>query len=176
MKRRPRIDTVLERPEISAELEEFKRLFGLAAHRYGVGDAEGHCLAALKGREVALRIVTAVRAEPGNATLPAQAIYRYVANVAHHDLLGERAKADDMILSELGVKFPPGRPPTRRPRARQQLLEELAARPEMPDWRVADRARVLGVWASDWPDDATNRQRRIRRLRAEAAQGNRNRI
>ena len=31
-----------------------------------------------------------------NATLPDRAIYRYVANVAHQELLGEQAKDDDM--------------------------------------------------------------------------------
>ena len=116
-----------------------------------------------------MRIVAAVRAAPVNATLPEGAIYRYVANVAHQELLGEQAKDDDIILMELGVSLPAGRPPMRRPRARQRLIEELKARPDMPDYLIADRGLQLGVWTSDQAQDPANRQRRIKRIREDAA-------
>jgi hypothetical protein len=169
MRRRSRIDAVLGLPTVRAELEEFKRLFGLAADHVDAGDAEAHLAAAFQAKAVALRIVAAVRAEPGNATLPDRAIYRYVANVAHQELLGEQAKDDDIILMELGVSLPAGRPPMRRPRARQRLIEELKARPDMPDYRIADRGLQLGVWTSDQAQDPANRQRRIKRIREDAA-------
>lgn len=169
MRRHARIDAVLALHTVRAELEEFERLFGLAADRQGTGDDEGHLAAASQAREVALRIAAAVRAAPGNATLPEEAVYRYVANVAHQELLGERAKEDDIKLMELGVRLPAGRPPTRRPRARQRLIEEVKARPDMPDYRIVDLGLQLGVWTSDQAQDPANRRKRIKRLREDAA-------
>lgn len=169
MRRYARIDAVLALHEVRAELEEFKRLCGLAADRRGAGDDEGHLAALFEARTVALRIVAAVRAAPGNATLPEEAIYRYVANVAHQELLGELARKDDIKLMELGVRLPAGRPPTRRPRVRQRLIEELKARPDMPDYRIEDRGLELGVWTSDQAHDPANTRKRIRRIREDAA-------
>jgi len=68
-----------------------------------------------------------------------------------------------------GFCEPAGRPPTRRPRARQRLIEELKARPDMPDYLIADRGLQLGVWTSDQAQDPANRQRRIKRIREDAA-------
>lgn len=151
------------------ELEEFKRLFGLGAECHSSGDREGHYAAAQGARTVALRIVGAVRAEPDNATLPEEAIYRYVGNVAHHELLGEQAKADDVILFELGVRFPAGRPPTRRPLGRQKLIDELRGHPDMTDEHIEQRALDLGAWTWDQAQDRTSRRRRLARLREDAA-------
>jgi hypothetical protein len=169
MRRRPRIDEVLARPDMRAELEELKRLFGLAAHHHQHRDAEAQMAALLEGRDVALRIVAGVRALPVNATLPPEAVYRYIANVAHQELLGEQARADDVNLLELRVRFPAGRPPTSRSKAREQLIAEVRARPDMPDYLIADRGRSLGVWTLDQADDPTSRRRRIARIRAAGA-------
>jgi hypothetical protein len=110
-----------------------------------------------------------VRAEPSNATLPEEAIYRYIANVAHEELLGKRAKDDDINLMELVVRLPAGRPPTRRPRQRKKLIAEVRARPDMPDWRILDRGHELGVWTTDQADDPLNKRRRIKRIRDDAS-------
>ncbi len=169
MRRRPRIDAILERPAARADLEELKRLFGLSADRYQAGDQDGHYAAALQGREVAFLIVASIRAEPLNATLPEEAVYRYIANVAHLELLGEQAKADDVKLFELGVRLPAGRPPRSRARAREGLIEALRGQPDMPDWRLEDLGRTLGVWAEDQAIDGASPRRRIKRIRADAA-------
>lgn len=169
MRRNRRIDDVLVRPDMRAELEELKRLFGLAAHHHQNRDAEAQMAALLEGREVALRIVAGVRALPANATLPPEAVYRYIANVAHEELLGEQARVDDVNLFELRVRFPAGRPPTSRSNARERLIAEVRARPDMPDFLIRDRGHTLGVWAADQADDAANRRRRIARIRAAAA-------
>jgi hypothetical protein len=169
VKRHPRIDAVLHDPAHRAAYEEFKRLVGLAADRYGANDLDGHMVAAMSAYEVGQGLVEAVRAVPRNAGLPPREVYRYVANAAHDDMLGPMAKADDVKLFELGVKLPPGRPPTARPRARQLLIDEMKRRPDKPDWRIADLARELGVWTHDQADDARSKRRRIRRLRSDAA-------
>ena len=169
MRRNARIDAVLALRDVRAELEEFKRLFGLAAERLNAGDHEGHLRTALDARVVALRIATAVRAEPANATLPEEPVYRYLTNVAQQELLEERAKNDDIKLMELGVRFPAGRPPMRRSRARQELIEELKARPDMPDYLIEDRGLQLGAWTSDQANDRASRRRRIKRVREDAA-------
>lgn len=169
MKRHARIDAILTRPAVRSDLEELKRLVGLAAERSRDADQPGHVAAALDARDVALRIVGVVCSETGNSTLPREQVYRYVANVAHQELLGPQAKAEDLVLFELGVRLPAGRPPTSRPRARQTLIDEIRSRPELPDWRIEARARELEVWAPDQADDPANVRRRIRRLRSDAA-------
>ena len=169
VKARPRVDAVLARTAVRAELEELKRLMGLAAHHHNAADTDGHLAASFEARAVALRIVDAVRAEPGNANLPGEELYRYVANLAQHELLGAQAKADRVRLFELEVRLPAGRPPRRRPRARQQLIDEIRARPDMPDWLIEDRGHSLGVWGLNQSDEPSERKRRIRRIRRDAA-------
>lgn len=169
VKRRPRIDVVLERPPVRADLDEFKHLYCVTLDRDLAGDRDGHEAAALEARTAAMRVVDAVLAEPGNATLPRRPIYQYVLNVAFNELAGPIATEHQLKEVELAVVLPAGRPPTRRPRARQRLLEELRARPTMLDWRLEARARELGVWTADQADDTASRRRRIKRLRADAA-------
>jgi hypothetical protein len=168
MKHYPRIDVVLERPEIRAELEEFKRLFGLGADRYGEGDVDGQLAAGFEANAVAIHIAAAVQAEPGNQSLPERQLVRYITNVAHHELLGDMAKRDEIVLSDLLVRFPAGRPPTRRTDARQVLIDELTSRPSMTDDAIELRAFWLGVWTFDQADDKASRRKRIARLRRDA--------
>jgi hypothetical protein len=169
MKRHPRIDRVLAQPQVRAGFEEFRHHFAVAAGRHDSGDKRGHLAALAEGRAVAWRIVDAIVAEPENGNLPREEVFRYLKNVAMQEMVGPMAKEDRIILSELDVRLPPGRPPTHRPKARQQLIDELRKRPEMPDWRVEERARALEVWRHDQADDRANRNKRIRRLRRDAA-------
>ncbi len=169
VKRRPRIDVVLERQPVRAVLEEFKHLYCVTLDRDFAGDRDGHEVAALEARGAAMRIVDAVLAEPGNATLPRRPIYHYIINVAFYELAGPIATRQQLKEVELTVLLRAGRPPTRRPRARQRLIEELTARPTMLDWRLEARARELGVWTADQADDTASRRRRIKRLRGDAA-------
>ena len=173
MKRRPEVDAVLARPEVRAELEEVKRLVGLAANRQDAGDREGHERAALQASVAIWRIVESVRGdlEPGSASPIERALYAYVGNVAHHELQDglEQPGGMKVTLAELSAPWPAGRPSGRRPKARQELIDEVRAHPDMPDWRIADRGRVLGVWTSDQADDQASRRKRIGRIRRDAA-------
>lgn len=169
MRRNSRIDVVLNRPETVIELEELKRLFGLGADRYEKGDIDGQLAAGVEANEVAIRIAAAVQAEPGNQGLPERSIVRYVLNVAHHELLGTMAERDEIILSDLVVRFPAGRPPARRSGPRQVLIDELKAQPTMTDAEVEQRASRLGLWTWDQAEDRASRRKRIARLRRDAA-------
>lgn len=169
MKAYPRIDLVLARPAIRTELEEYKRLFGLGALRQGLGDRDGQLAAGLEANAVAIRIAAAVQAEPGNQSLPERQLVRYIANVAHHEMLGDMAARDEIVLSELVVQFPAGRPPTRRNGLRQTLIDELRRQPEMNDEAIERRAFKLGVWTDDHADDRSSRRKRVARLRRDAA-------
>lgn len=169
MKRHHRIDVVLERSEVRADLEEFKRLFGLAADRFGAGDIDGQLAAAVEANAVVVRIAAVIGAEPANQSLPQRQLARYVMNVAHHELLGDMAERDEIVLSDLLVKFPAGRPPTRRSTARQTLIDEMKIRPAMTDTEVEKRAALLGVWTWDQARDQASRRKRIARIRRDAA-------
>lgn len=173
MKRRPEVDAVLARLEVRVELEELKRLIGMAAHLYDAGDREGHERAALEASVAIWRIVEFVRGDLGRG--PASpiegALYAYVGNVAQHELLDglEQPGGMKVTLAEMSAPWPRGRPSGRRPKARQHLIDEVRAHPEMPDWRIEDRGRTLGVWTSDQAQDRTSKRRRIKRIREDAA-------
>ena len=136
MKRHARIDRVLEHPQVRAQFHEFRHHFAVAAGRHDTGDREGHLVALEEGRAVAWRIVDAIVAEPENGNLPAGEVFRYLKNVAMQEMVGPMAKQDRIVLSELEVRFPRGRPPSRRPMARQRLIEPSCAgssrRPRSP--------------------------------------------
>jgi hypothetical protein len=172
VRRRPEVDAVLARPEVRVEFEELKRLIGKAADLYGVGDREGHERAALEASAAIWRIVEWVQGSfgPGPASPIESALYAYVGNVAQHELLDGLGPPGGMkvTLAEMSAPWPPGRPSGRRPKARQQLIDEVRAHPDMPDWRIEDRGRTLGVWTSDQAQDRASKRRRIKRIREDA--------
>lgn len=173
MKRRREVDAVLARPDVRAELEELKRLFGQAADRHAAGDRDGHERAAFEASAAIWRIVEFVRGdlEPGPASRIETAVYAYIGNIAHHELLDGLGQPGGLkiTLAELSAPWPPGRPPGRRPTARQKLIDEVRAHPDMLDWRIEDRGRTLGVWTSDQAQDRASKRRRIKRIREDAA-------
>jgi hypothetical protein len=150
-------------------MEELKHLFAVASGLHGVASGEEHEAAAAEARVAAFRIVDAIRAEPGNATLPTRPIFHYVVNIAFFDLTGPISTVEQRKQVELTVYFPAGRPPARLSKGRQMVVDELRRRPDMHDWEVADRALKHGAWTSDQANDARSRARRITRLRRDAA-------
>ena len=150
-------------------METAKHHFAMAAGIDAFADPVGNQAAALPGSIALLRIVEAVRAAPGNAALPERAVYNYVLNLAYADLTAQIATEADRRQVYLPVYLQAGRPPMRRSKARQALIDEIRMRPEMHDYRIKDRAVSLGVWTADQAGDAPNVQRRINRLRRDAA-------
>jgi hypothetical protein len=168
MKRRPSVDRVLAQPHVRAQFEQFRHHFAVAAGRHDEGDADGYQAALAEGRIVGWRIVGAITAIPENGNLPGEEVFRYLKNVAMQEMIGARAKQDRIILSELVVKLPRGRRPTQRPKARQQLIDEIRAQPGMSVLQIAARARALGAWGRDQADDPASKHKRIVRLRRDA--------
>lgn len=169
LRRLPRIDVILERPEVRDLVDVAKRHFALAAAIDHWADPVGHQEAALPASVAVWRIVEAVRADPANSRLPERPIYNYVVDRLFADLTGPIATEAERRQVYLPVVLSAGRPPTSRSRPRQQLIDEIRARPDMPDYRIKDRALSLGVWKFDHADDPANVRRRIRRLRDDAA-------
>jgi hypothetical protein len=168
VKVRPRIDAILERSDVRAFLDEAKLHFALAAGIDHAAEPERHRRAAEPAAAALWRVVAIVRSDPGNAKLPSDAVYHHVLNRAYAELTAPVATEEQRRQHYLSVYLPAGRPPTRRSRARQRLLDEIRARPDMPDYLIKDRAARLGVWAVDQADDLASVSRRIRRLRRDA--------
>jgi hypothetical protein len=169
LRRLPRIDAILERPEV-------RELAGIARHHFAVAagidhwsDPVRHQAAALPASIAVWRIVEAVRTAPVNSKLPERPIYNYIVDLLFADLTGPIATEEERRQVYLPVVLPPGRPPTSRSPERQALIEQIRARPDIPDYVIKDRAVRLGVWRFDHADDAVNVRRRIRRLRKDAA-------
>lgn len=114
-------------------------------------------------------MVRAVGAEPANANLPERSVFNYIVDRMFADLTGPIATEDERRQAYLPVHLQAGRPPTRRSHGRQTLIDEIRGRPDMPDYLIKDRALILGVWTPDQANDDRNVQRRIRRLRKDAA-------
>jgi hypothetical protein len=169
LKRLPRIDVILELPEIRELFAVAKDQFALAAAIDHWSDPVRHQEAALPASVAIWRIVEAVRAAPANSKLPERAIYNYILNLLFADLTGPVATEGERRQVYQPVSLLPGRPPLSRSSGRQELIEEIRARPDMADYLVQDRAANLGVWPFDPADDPTNVKRRIRRLRRDAA-------
>jgi hypothetical protein len=166
---RPRIDEVLARPEVKNQVVAAKHHFAIAAGIDPVLEPSRHQAAAFPARDAIWRTVDAVRTQPGNTRLPERAVFNYILDRIFADLTAPIASEEQRRNIYLPVYLPPGRPPARRSRPRETLIEEIRARPDMPDYRVKDRAVSLGVWTSDLSDDAAAVQRRIKRLREAAA-------
>lgn len=169
IKPRPRIDEILERPYVQHLISVAKHQFAVAAGIDHVVEVARHQAAALPARDTIWEIVRAVRANPANATLPERAIYNYVLNRIYADLTGPIATEDERRHVYQPVNLPPGRPPTRRSGARETLINELRTRPDMPEWRVKDRAGTLDVWNETVSDEPDAVRRRVKRLREDAA-------
>jgi hypothetical protein len=168
LRRVPRIEAILERPEVQ-ELEAVaKHHFALAAGIDHWADPTGHQAAAIPASIAVWRIVEAVRAGPANSKLPERPIYNYIVDRLYADLTSSIATETERRQVYLPVVLSPGRPPTSRSTKRQQLIDEIRARPDMADYRIKDRAVSLGVWTFDQADDRANVRRRIRRLRNDA--------
>ena len=165
---RPRIDQVLSRPEVQALFEIAKHHFAVASGIDGDADPVSHRAAAKPAADAIKEIVAVVRSEPANASLPPPAIKHYVINRAYAELTAPIASEDQRRQHYLAVYLPPGRPPTRRPRQRALLLDELRRRPDMSDTLLKDRAITLRVWTPDQADDPRSVSRRLRRLREDA--------
>jgi hypothetical protein len=147
-----------------------------AKHLFAVAEGIDHVRepalqqdAALLASMVVWRMVEAVRAEPGNKKLPERAVFNYILDHVFADLTAPIASEEQRRHIYLPVHLPPGRPPTRRSRAREALIEEIHARPHMADYLIKDRALSLGVWSGNLSDDAAAVRRRIKRLREDAA-------
>jgi hypothetical protein len=147
-----------------------KHHFAIAAGMDSVREPARHQAAAFPARDAILRMVDAVRTQPGNTRLPKRAVFNYILDRIFADLTAPIATEGQRRNIYLPVYLPAGRPPARRSRPRAVLIEEIRARPDMPDYRVKDRAVSLGVWTSDLSDDAAAVQRRIKRLREAAAE------
>jgi hypothetical protein len=165
---RPRIDQVLSRPEVQALFETVKHHFAVAIGFDIDADPVRHRAAAQPAVAAVNEIVTIVQSDPANARLPASAIGHYIINRAYAELTAPIASEDQRRQHYLAVFLPPGRPPTRRPRQRALLLDELRRRPGMSDTLLKDRAISLGVWTFDQANDPRNIARRLRRLRDDA--------
>jgi hypothetical protein len=150
-------------------METAKHHFAVAAGIDHWADPVRHQAAALPAAIAVWRMVEAVRAEPANANLPERSVFNYIVDLIYADLTASLATEEERRQVYLPVHLPPGRPPTRRSRARQDLIDEIRARPDMPDYRIKDRALMLGLWTAGQANDDRNVQRRIRRLREDAA-------
>jgi len=168
VKARPRIDVVLARPDARALLEEARYHFAVASGIDHVEELERHWSASLPAGAALWRVVDLVTREPENANLPRDSVYHYVVNRAYAELTAPIATESQRRQHYLSVYLPAGRSATRSNLARQALVGEIRARPEMPDYMVADRAIQLGVWMPGQADDPANVKRRIRRLRQDA--------
>jgi hypothetical protein len=168
IKARPRIDRVLDRSDTRALLEEARLHFAVASAIDPVHEPVRHQRAALPAATTLWRVVDLVTLEPENAKLSRDSVYHYVINRTYAELTAPVATESQRRHHYLSVYLSPGRPPARTNLARQALVEEIRARPEMPDYLVEDRARALGVWTRDQADDPANVKRRIRRLRQDA--------
>lgn len=146
-----------------------KQQFAVAAGIDHVLEVARHQAAAFPARETIWEIVRAVRASPANAALSERAIYNYVLNRIYSDLTGPIATEDERRHVYQPVNLPSGRPPTRRTKTRETLINELRARPDMPEWRVKDRAGALDVWKETVSDEPDAVRRRVKRLREDAA-------
>jgi hypothetical protein len=168
VKRNSRIDAALRDPRALELMALVKHLFAVATGVDHVNDRDAHWRASEAAGRVGWQIVDFIQAWPGMASLRRQPLYHYVLNRAFEELTEPIASNEDRREVELAVYFRAGRPPGARPKARQLLIDEIRDRPDMPDWRIADRAALLGVWAPDQADDRANVKRRIRRLRLDA--------
>jgi hypothetical protein len=168
IKARPRIDVVLARSDTRALLEEARYHFAVASGIDHAQEPERHQGASLPAAVALWRVVDLVTREPENANLPRDSVYHYVVNRAYAELTAPFATESQRRHHYLSVHLPAGRPPTRTNLARQTLVNEIRARPEMPNYKVMDRAIQLGVWMPDQADDPANVKRRIRRLRQDA--------
>lgn len=146
-----------------------KHHFALAVGIDHASEPARHQAAALPASVAVWRMVDAVRAEPTNAGLPERAVYSYIIDRMFAGLTAPIATEEERRHVYLPVHLPSGRPPTRRSRDRQALIDEIRARPEMPDYLIAGRAVRLGLWDVAQADDAPNVKRRIRNLRKDAA-------
>jgi hypothetical protein len=168
IKARPRIDVVLARSDTRALLEEARHHFAVASGIDHVQEPQRHQRASLPVAAALWRVVDLVTREPENANLPRDSVYHYVVNRAYAELTAPIATESQRRHHYLSVHLPAGRPPARTNLARQELVDEIRARPEMPDYLVADRATLLGVWKLGQANDPANVKRRIRRLRQDA--------
>jgi hypothetical protein len=166
---RPRIDEVLQSPEVRDLMETAKLHYAVAAGIDPVARPVEHQAAAFPASVAMWQMVDAVRSEPRNRILPERAVYNYILNLVYAQLTAPLATEEDRRYIYQPVSLPRGRPPTQRPRLRQALIDEIRARPEMADYRIKDRALSLGLWSRDQANDPANVRRRIARLRRDAA-------
>lgn len=141
--------------------EDYKRLLA-AVTALEPGTPEHH-QEALTASVQALLLVEAI--DP-DGSLPREAVYRHLANVAVDEML----PANPVGLSKptLTVVLPPGRLNGSRPTVRAQLIEEIRnRRPAMSDREIDRRGVELGWW-EDALGDYAMIARRVRRIKKDA--------
>lgn len=169
MSTRQRIDRAIRNPETRVAFEEFKRLLGLAAERYGSADLVGHQEAAKEAVALGNNIATAIRVQTG-LTLGDVDLGKLLVNVAYEEMLSGPL-AGHYRVPGFDVRLTVGRPRGRHTSARQAVIDEVAARSEITDDDIARLGRELDpkTWPPEQMDDYDSRRRRISRIRRDAA-------
>ena len=166
---RRRIDGALRNPATRAQFEEFKRLLGLAADRFGSGDLAGHREAAVEAVALGNDIASAIRAKTG-LTLGDDDLGKLLVNIAYQEMLSGPL-AGHFKVPEFDVRLSAGRPAGRRPIARQAVLDAVSAVPGLTDDDIVRLGREFDpeLWPPEGMDDYDSRRRRIVRIRRDAA-------
>jgi len=165
---RQRIAGALSNEETRAQFEEFKRLLGLAADRFGSGDLAGHREAAVEAVALGNDIASAIRAKTG-LTLGDDDLGKLLANIAYQEMLSGPL-AGHFKVPEFDVRLSAGRPAGRRPIARQAVLDAVRGVPGVTNDDIVRLGREYDPqsWPPDDKDDYDSRRRRIARIRRDA--------
>jgi len=163
-----RLAGALDDPELRGQFEELKRLLGLAAERRRAGDLDGHEQAARAAVVAANELSGAIRAPTGLA-LQDDVLGKLLINLAYQDMLGALFLGRYEVPA-FDVRLPVGRPRGRRSGGRRQLLDAVAANPELGNSEITHLGQALDpkAWPADGLDDYDSRRRRIARVRRDA--------
>jgi hypothetical protein len=157
------VDEALERADVRAEFDAYKRLFADGTAVPPWRDPEAHESAGVAAGIQLHRVVELILGD--RDSLLWEATYRHLANVAIREMLPP--SPEGQRRPELGVTLPPGRPKGRRPDKRQALIDEIRARPDMTDADIDRRGVELGWW-EDFAGDYSTIAKRVARLRSDA--------